>query len=274
MNITIQRFLSLFLSPFLGKKRYQKIFEMLHLFSLAGMNYGVVTPERSGEKYLLENLKTVLLLQKRIIIFDIGANRGEYLQEIINLFDNKAIIYAFEPLKKAHTFLKKKFINRKNIKLLNMGLSDKKGSSAIYYDEDSSQLASLYPRNVVGMTLPAKLSKSEEIKLLTIDDYCQKNKIQKIDLLKIDAEGHELKILNGAKNMIKKSKVNYIQFEFGGPMIDSKTYFRDIYLLLQPNYKIFRMLQDGLVEIKKYQEKQEVFLMSNYFAIRKSLKNI
>ena len=52
----------------------------------------------------------------------------------------------------------------------------------------------------------------------------KKNKFSKIDLLKLDVEGHELYLLS-AKKFI--SKISVIQFEFGGCNIDTRTYFRD-----------------------------------------------
>ena len=60
-----------------------------------------------------------------------------------------------------------------------------------------------------------------------------------------------------------------IQFEFGGCNIDYRTYFRDFYYLLKENYKIYRILKDGLFELKQYKESYEIFINVNYLAIRK-----
>ena len=47
-----------------------------------------------------------------------------------------------------------------------------------------------------------------EVKTNTIDNFCKSKKIKNIDLLKIDAEGHEEYILKGAINLLKKNCVN------------------------------------------------------------------
>lgn len=273
MKIAFQRLLLLIFRPFMGKRNFQNLFELIYLFSLAGMNYGVVTPKRSGEEFLLQHIRDKFSKSKRLTVFDVGANLGEYSECIINILGKKVSLFSFEPLKEAHSILKSKFKNHENVFLSNVALSDKRGKATIYFDEESSPLASLYKRQNLGMTLPVKLIKSEKIKLSTIDSFCARKKISKIDLLKIDAEGHEIHVLKGAKKMIENSKIGYIQFEFGGPMIDSGTFFRDIYYYLEPKYRIYRILQDGFIEIKKYREKHEVFLMSNYLAVSKSLKN-
>jgi len=40
-----------------------------------------------------------------------------------------------------------------------------------------------------------------------LDNYCQKNKIKKIDVLKIDTEGSEMEVLEGAKNILKNTNI-------------------------------------------------------------------
>jgi FkbM family methyltransferase len=263
MKLKLQRTLYILLAPVLGKKLFQGFFESLYLLSLAGMNYGLVTPERSGEKYLLRYLKSRFNNKHKKIIFDVGANRGEYVAHVLDILKDNVLIYAFEPLKEAGKVLKKNFSRYQKVKILNTGLSDKKGRSVIYFDENISELASLYKRQHLSMSLPVKLDKKETIDLTTLDWFCIKNRISRIDLVKIDAEGNELKVLQGAKNMLGENRINFIQ---------SGTYFRDIYLLLSPNFYIYRLLQDGLARIKKYDEKQEIFIMSNFVAINKSLK--
>ena len=55
--------------------------------------------------------------------------------------------------------------------------------------------------------------KKETVNVVTIDNFCKKNNIKKIDLLKIDTEGHEAEVLEGASKMLKKN-IKYILIEF------------------------------------------------------------
>jgi hypothetical protein len=64
--------------------------------------------------------------------------------------------------------------------------------------------------------------------------------------------------------MIKNNRIKYIQFEFGGTNIDSKIYFRDFYYMLNNDYKIYRILRNGLRYINRYEEKLEIFSYSNF----------
>ena len=49
---------------------------------------------------------------------------------------------------------------------------------------------------------------------MKLDDFCNDHKIFNIDLLKIDTEGHEKEVLEGALNLIKEKKIKYILLEF------------------------------------------------------------
>lgn len=93
------------------------------------------------------------------------------------------------------------------------------------------------------------------------------NKIEYIDLLKVDVEGHELDVLIGAGDFIQKIKL--IQFEFGGTNIDTRNYFRDYFYFFKNNgFNLFRLTPSGkLIGIFKYNENEERFTCMNYIAI-------
>ena len=154
-----------------------------------------------------------------------------------------------------------------NITANNIGLGDSENKTKLYSDFDGSGLASLYNRNLHHFGI--SMDKSEDIIISTMDTYCSINNIERVSLLKLDIEGHELKALKGAEKMINKNAIDFIQFEFGGCNIDSRTYFQDFYYLLNDNFRIYRILKDGLLEILEYDEIHEVFTTVNYLAERK-----
>ncbi len=66
--------------------------------------------------------------------------------------------------------------------------------------------------------------------------------------------------------MIEEKKIRFIQFEFGPCNIDSRTYFRDFYDLLNENYSLYRIAANGLRAITRYTTDCEVFATSNFLA--------
>lgn len=252
---------------FFGKRFLQRPFELLYKISLKGMNFGASEASDSGERYVLKLVKRES--SESPIIFDVGANKGQYANLINKVFKGNARVFSFEPGKFTYSELSKNTSGIKNIEKYNFGFGSEDTSASLNYDNQGSGLASVYKRKLNHMNID--FNKEERIEIKKIDDFCVRHDIEKIDLLKIDVEGHELEVLKGAKRMFEKDAIKSIQFEFGGANIDSRTYFQDFYLLLKEKYTIYRILQNGLYEINKYSELQEIFTTVNYFAKLKSV---
>ena len=79
----------------------------------------------------------------------------------------------------------------------------------------------------------------KEIK--TIDNYCEENQINKINLLKIDTQGYEENIIIGATKMIKKNSIDVIILELiFSSIYEKNSNIYDVEKILIPNgYKLF-----------------------------------
>ncbi len=249
-----------------GRKWNQKIFRNLHRIALQGMNYGTDPKiNESGELYLLNQLCKESK-NNQWIIFDVGANTGDYTKTLLKIFGKSALVYSFEPSPSA---FEKLYESVKNIgaMLYNFGFSSEKKRSSLYSNEKGGGLGSLYKRQLDHKSI--KMNQVENVQLETLDNFCRVNGIKTINFLKLDTEGHELYALRGAQNMLKEKKIERIQFEFGGCNIDSRTFFQDFWYLLKNDYNLYRILKSGIYPIKKYDERDEIFTATNYLAVLK-----
>lgn len=237
---------------------FQAIFRRLFDISIEGMNIGTGgrNLEENGEMFII---KHVLNNVRNPIIFDVGAQGGDHIKEIINLLKDEVKIYAFEPRLRDYQILEKELGDKATI--IKSALGDIDGKAILYYQNNVSGLSSLYKPH-------DGFVESEEVKIQTIDSFCEANNITNITFLKLDVEGNELACLRGAKKMLPNIK--YIQFEFSAPSRDSRTYFRDIFNFLS-DYKIYRILKDGFYEIKKPEKITELLFTTNYLARRKGV---
>lgn len=252
----------------ISKIKDQNFWETIYNLSLKKMNFGNGGDfSESGELFVLKLIKNKLEKSPNLTIFDVGANIGNYSKAISEIFPENAKIYSFEPSKTTFELFLKNTKNIENIIPHNFGFSEQEESQILYSNIEGSGLASVYHRKLDHYGI--NMDKTEEIKLTTIDDFCTKINISHIHFLKLDVEGHELSALTGAKKMIENKKIDFIQFEFGGCNIDSRTYFQDFFYLLKDNYKIYRILKDGIHELPSYKENNEIFLTINYLAIKK-----
>jgi FkbM family methyltransferase len=256
-----------------GKNKYQNIFEDFYSISSRGMNIGGgAETANSGERNALFYIKKKLGYVEKLTFFDVGANIGLYTLLLNDIFIDNAKIYSFEPSKKTFNTLS---INTNHIKyqnVFNFGFGNINNSLTLYYNQEESGLASVYQRRLNHFNI--KMDLKEEIEIRTVDSFCSENNIDKINFLKIDVEGHELNVLIGACNLLKNKKIDFIQFEFGGCNIDSRTYFQDFYYLLKDDFYIFRILKDGLYKITNYKEMYEAFSTTNFLAERKQTDGI
>lgn len=253
-----------------GKKETYGLWYELFKMALKGMNMDLEGDiYSSGELYTCELLKKLGMDENRVF-FDVGANIGEYTKALEEQFP-RCQIHCFEPAKETYKVLKENIGANKNIVLNNIAIDNRTEVKELYYDNETSGLASLYKRELDYYNID--FSKSETVKAETLDGYCEEHHIEAIDFLKMDIEGNELKALQGAERLLEERRIHVIQMEFGGTNIDARTYFRDFWNLLHENYYVYRLLKNGIWEIKRYTERLECFCCTNYIFIDKQLVN-
>tara|TARA_B100000686_G_C16784286_1_gene974091 strand:+ start:1834 stop:2631 length:798 start_codon:yes stop_codon:yes gene_type:complete len=167
-------------------------------------------------KKQIENLK--YLIPENGICFDIGSNMGMFSEALLNERPN-CIIHLFEPVQKYYNISTKKFKKFKNFKNLfinNMGLSNKSENKEIFIDTDKNTRNAGWNTYIKEET--QKNMSKETTKLITLDSYCDKNKINKIDFIKIDTEGFEAYVLDGfwkTLNALEKKPPMLIELGWG-----------------------------------------------------------
>jgi FkbM family methyltransferase len=222
----------------------------------------------SGERVVFNVLKKRTGSINPLCVFDVGANRGQYLSLIQPcLADRPVTVHCFEPAHETFRQLEKVATGMQNVVLNNCALGKEAGEAKLFYDRGGSGLASMTKRRLDHFD--KKMNFSETINVDTIDDYCIRADVHRIDLLKIDVEGHELQVLNGARCMLSKSAIGIVTFEFGGCNIDTHTYVQDFYYFFKDHgMSMARITPSGyLARIDSYREVLEQFGTTNFLCI-------
>lgn len=250
----------------------QPLWEKVNRASLYGMNIGPAGDvATSGERWAIRRIAQMLSGQAfPVVVFDVGANAGAYSLAVRDVFGSNMSLYCFEPSGATFQALHKALEGLENVHLFNCGLSDNEESRDLHWvNSGESGLCSLHSRQLAHIGI--QQCSVETVSLTTVDRFCEEQRIPYIHLLKMDVEGHEYKVLAGTRRMLESRAVAVIQFEFGNCNIASRTYFQDFYYLLEPNYRICRILGRGLRPVRAYRESQEIFLATNYLAVSKDL---
>lgn len=168
-----------------------------------------------------EILKKIIDYNNEINIFDVGANEGRWIDEAMDNFNN-ATIHAFEPSEKEFNILKNKYSAEKKIILNNYALGELKGEKKfnVNYKGSLSSFYDVYENtNWIERQKNNKIFKNNftleerKIKIDTIDNYVGLKNIESIDILKIDTQGYEPKVLDGAIKNLNSKKIKCILLE-------------------------------------------------------------
>ena len=140
------------------------------------------------------------LCEKANFIVDIGANTGIYAL-IAKASNNSANVYAFEPIERTYIKLAENAkINKFNIKCINKAVSNYDGVGVIY----DSKVGNIYSVTVNKNLYPTNILYPVTIQTIKLDTFMIEEQLEKIDLIKIDVETHEIEVLEGFQEQIKK----------------------------------------------------------------------
>jgi FkbM family methyltransferase len=242
----------------------------LDLRPLINARMGILQSQnQSGEVFFASKvLPRIINSGTQSTIFDIGANEGDYAAIVLEFMPD-ARIFCFEPNSPTYDRLCARFQERDNISLHRIALGEGRQEVILYDYADSigSGHASLYEEVFVAQHHETNI-RPAVVRMDSLDEFCAESRINHIDLLKIDVEGHEYKVLQGASNLLKSAKIRCIQFEFNEMNVISRTFLKDYYDLLT-YFDFFRLRRDGLLYLGAYGAHNEIFQLQNIVAIQK-----
>ena len=149
----------------------------------------------------------VQLCSQSSAILDIGANTGVYALAAKSLNKN-AKVFAFEPLKQMYKKLvHNNDINGFDILCIEKALSNKTGTAIIYETGDEHiAAASLNAETKQFSSLDVETT----IATITLDDFIEENKIQSVDLIKLDVETFEPEVIEGFRKYLPVFKPSFL----------------------------------------------------------------
>jgi FkbM family methyltransferase len=171
-------------------------FANLKFFNKKILNYSLKEESDYLIKYLYESpINSVFL--------DIGAYNGNTCIEIAKSLKEKdrsdIQIIAFEPVKKLSDYINRiSDENGYNLKCINIVVSNKKGT---IYNKIEAGPCNMFNTQYNGIPYKSDI----------LDDILQTLNIDTVFLMKIDTEGHEVEVLDGATNILKNTKYIYIE---------------------------------------------------------------
>lgn len=212
----------------------------------------------NGKSSLLQ-----MLAPKARVVIDVGANVGCWFDQLRARAPMLEKAFLVEPGGEAASRLAKKYANDPMVTLVDKAASDRAGRAAFFELPGASELSSL-----VGMPDIIAASKSaSHVEVTTVDQIQQDFGLEHIDILKIDAEGVDMKVLRGSQRCLSEQRIGFVQFEYNNSWAYcGETLGGAINFLSTHNYRVFLLKQNGLFDCC-YDIVREYFHYSNYVGV-------
>lgn len=246
-------------------ERFNRLVVVLGLTGLGVLNYA--NARVSGERHFLRGL---LRGRRSPVCLDVGANRGLYSTLVLET-NSEAVVHCFEPHPRNFDALRQQLASASGATLNHAGCGEAAGELALYdyFDSDGSSHASMH-REVIER-LHGSRAVEHKVPVIQLDAYIREKQLQHIDLLKVDTEGHEFAVLQGAAQSIAEGRIDCIHLEFNEMNAISGVFFKQFFDLLTPQYRLYRLLPSAMLEIDRYTPLFcEVFAFQNIVAMRRA----
>jgi FkbM family methyltransferase len=198
---------------------------------------------------------------RRLVIFDVGANRGQSIRNLQKL-SKDCSFYAFEANPILSSRLNRKF---KAINVINEALTNRVGECEFFLSK-LDLTSSLIMPNMESRryTAKKKLIGNKDFERIivsgnTLDKVIDKYEIERVNFLKIDVEGAESLVLAGAKQTLLEKRIDFIQLEIHSTDLRSELINDAQSIVLQSDFQLFATVKHkiGKFEDRIYVLKQD-----------------
>lgn len=137
------------------------------------------------------------------VVVDVGASFGTF-PRITNYFNPQAKFFCIEMARQSFELLKRNTQSQSFTKCFRYAMGDRKQNTKFYFNSD-------YPE---GSLIRSRERSNSSVNMITLDDFVAGQKITQIDILKVDTEGFELKVIKGADHVLKITDLLILEIDF------------------------------------------------------------
>jgi len=215
--------------------------------------------ETNGELRVLEILRE---LDPRVV-FDVGANVGDWTAYAHDRFPS-ATVHCFELVPDTADRLARRFEGDEQVVVHRIGLSDQPGTVAIHHYPARPDLSTMvaYPQPFQSVALDVAVDVG--------DARLASAGIDRIDLLKVDVEGAEQRVLRGFSSAFADARVTVVQFEYGRANIAERSLLFDLHAWFDSYDFEVGKIYPTTVDFRPYRFEDEDFRGPNFLAVHRS----
>jgi FkbM family methyltransferase len=210
--------------------------------------------------------------ESKMIIFDVGARIGDWSKAFIDRASAQSRdleLHAFEPVPDSRSLLESALarqVESGRVRVNGVALSNESRTAQIHVPHFTGGTSTLHPDPSV------KYQEVLDVQTSTLDRYCSENSIDRIDMIKIDTEGNDLRVIQGAIEILRRGNVGVMQFEYTFRWIYSRSFLKDVFDLVRGTpYWVAKICSTGLEIYVEWHPELERFFETNYALVHERL---
>lgn len=221
----------------------------------------------NGEWWLQQRILGLSSSGQQTHVVDVGANVGLWSAAMLRAAQRAGRIddidlHAFEPSSYTFARLSEALAREYSVTLRQIALGERFGSSTLHVVAPGAGTNSLHEQPGV-----LDCATTEEVATTTLDAYIDQAGLDRITLVKIDTEGHDLAVLRGAQRSLAEQRIVIAQFEYNHRWVFAHSFLRDAFDLLEPlGYRLGKLTPRGVEFYPRWDADLETFVESNYIA--------
>lgn len=169
------------------------------------------------------------LLSEPVVVADVGCRWG-FADDWARLGDRSRLL-GFEPDREECARLRERYADTPQVTVVPAALGSRVGPATLYVTKDPSGNSLLPTLDDVIERHPGfdggQVERTVEVDLTTLDTWCASSGVERIDVIKIDTQGSELGVLEGAVGILGTVRAIEVEVEFN-PMYEEAVVFGDI----------------------------------------------
>jgi len=217
-------------------------------------------PETNGEYWLLDQASMVW--PDHAMLLDVGANTGEWSLRALSLAKRSGrhvSIKAFEPCAGTRSVLTRRLTDQGDVEVVPSAVSSSDGEASFF-----SSGAGAGTNSLNAVSGPA----SERVPLVTIDTFAAQRGIERVWMLKIDTEGYDCSVLQGAGRMLREGRITVVQFEYNWRWLLNKASLMDVFALAKGTpYRVGKLAGRTIEFYDTWHPELDRFFENNYVLV-------
>jgi FkbM family methyltransferase len=224
-----------------------------------------------------QNRALKVLIKPTDVVFDVGAHVGRFSVFVSRLPDFDGQIYAFEPVPQSYATLRENLRLNRTRRVTTIQTAIGSQTQPVMMNLFPTEFSSWNSMGRPQMTAPGgrRILPAQTVQVpgTTIDDFCTRCHIDRVDFLKVDVEGFEKAVFEGARRMLMQRRIERICFEISrDPLAGAGFTAREVFAALEAcGYTVYRFDETENRFVGPVHDSAEHW--ANYFASYRPLPN-